>query len=150
MQYNATAELDIAPTSRRAAGWLEALAEHHPVVSRTIDGHAEITITIEADVLAGAAHTALYRLQTATGAMRSFTIITTAEYDRRTDEMKVGDLIGTAAAAEILGVSRQRIQQLANSGALPSQKIGRGLAIPLVAVTALKHAERRGEHAADA
>lgn len=40
-----------------------------------------------------------------------------------------GDLVGTSTAAELLGVSPNRIRQLVNSGQLPAQRIGRTFVI---------------------
>jgi excisionase family DNA binding protein len=39
------------------------------------------------------------------------------------------DLIGTSTAAELLGVSGNRIRQLIASGQLPAQRVGRTLVI---------------------
>lgn len=39
------------------------------------------------------------------------------------------DLVGTTKAAELLGVSENRIRQLINSGQLPAERIGRTFVI---------------------
>jgi len=41
-------------------------------------------------------------------------------------------------AAEMLGVSPQRIRQLTGNGKLPSQKVGPALIIPIAAITERK------------
>jgi excisionase family DNA binding protein len=39
------------------------------------------------------------------------------------------DLVGTGKAAELLGVSENRVRQLINSGQLPAERIGRTFVI---------------------
>jgi excisionase family DNA binding protein len=41
------------------------------------------------------------------------------------------DLVGTTKAAELLGVSRNRVRQLVASGQLPAERIGRTFVIRL-------------------
>lgn len=140
MQYNAIGEVDIAPTPARAAKMLDALAEYHPVVGATADGRTEVIITIDTNHLAAAGHHALYVMQDALGQLRSFTIMSTEEFDRRTDSIDADDeMMSTAQAAETLGVSRQRIVQLIEASRLAGvRKVGRGYAIPWKALQAYR------------
>jgi excisionase family DNA binding protein len=39
------------------------------------------------------------------------------------------DLVGTSKAAELLGVSQNRVRQLINSGQLPARRVGRTFVI---------------------
>ena len=48
------------------------------------------------------------------------------------------DLITTIQAAELLGVSRCRVQQLVKAGRLPAQKIGRDLFIRFADLDAVR------------
>lgn len=137
MQFNAIAEIDITPTPRRAAAWLEKLADYHPVVGRSRNGVAEVIITVEADILAAAAHNALYLVQDAAGPMRSFEVLATEEFDRRVDQEGEPAMLSTAQAAAELGVTRQRVVQLVEDNRLAgAMKVGRGYAIPKASVKA--------------
>jgi excisionase family DNA binding protein len=63
--------------------------------------------------------------------------MTTAEYDRRTDETAEPEYLGATEVADLLGTTRQYVQQLAASKTLPSIRIGeRTLAFPKAAVEA--------------
>jgi excisionase family DNA binding protein len=129
MQYNAIGEVAVAPTPGRAQRWMEALADYSPAVGRTGDGVSEVVITFEsvADDLGLAAHFAAATMVQALGQMRSLSVMPTEEYDRRVDAVDVDERIGTTEAAAELGVSRQRIQQLAAAGVLLGDKVGRSL-----------------------
>lgn len=124
-EYNAIATVDVAPTPKRAEQWLDALAGYSPAVSHSPDNNlAEVVITLEAAVLEAASAEALAVLSRTLGQLRSFEIMTTAEYDRRTELIGDPDYIGATEAARLLGVTRQRIQQMAASNVLPSIRIG--------------------------
>lgn len=129
-RYNAIGEVDTAPNSNRSTRWLTAIGElgdYAPAVGRTERGTAEVVITVQAEYLEVAAAHALRVLGSVVGDLLSFTIMTTAEYDRRVDEParppKV-ELVGTSAAAAMLGVSRQRVQQLVADNALRHLAVG--------------------------
>ncbi len=57
--------------------------------------------------------------------------------------MKV-DKISTIKAAEILGVTRVRVQQLIEEGKLPAEKIGRDWFMEVSDVEAIKNRPGRG------
>jgi excisionase family DNA binding protein len=144
--YNAIGTVDVVPTPRRAEMWIESLVGYSPSVAPGHDGRAEITITVEAPFFEVAATTGLQLLLTrVAGSLCVLEVMTTEEFDRRTDRIGL-DLIDTQAAAEILGVSRQRIQQLCRVGALSGVMIGNALAIPRAQVEA-RAARRRAEGA---
>lgn len=122
--YNAIAEVAVRPTSKRADAWITALAPYSPAIGRAPRGNAELVITVPAKSLEQAATTALALLLRAAGDLERFEVITTAEFDRRTDDVAVPDLVGATEAAELIGITRQRVQQMASTGALPSAKVG--------------------------
>lgn len=136
-EYNAIGHVNVSPTPRRTDAWLDALADYHPAIGHNDNGTTEIVITLNANVLEAAAAEALAVLLRAVGQLESFEIMTTAEYDRRTDAIDDPDYLGSTDAARLLGVSRQRMQQLAEDGTLPVIRIGeRMLAFPRAAVEA--------------
>jgi excisionase family DNA binding protein len=136
-EYNAIGEIEIAPTTKRIVKWLDALEGYSAAVSRTDRGRTEIVITVDAPALEAAAATALAVLRQAAGQLSAFQIMTTAEYDRRTDETAEPEYLGATEAADLLGTTRQYVQQLAASKTLPSIRIGeRTLAFPKAAVEA--------------
>lgn len=143
--YNAIGTINVNPTQRRAEMWIEGLTGYSPAVGRADDGRAEITITVEAQFFEIAASTALQLLTRVTGSLDVFEVMTTVEFDRRTDGLDT-ELVDTQTAAKMLGVSRQRIQQLCRDGALTGQMIGNALAIPRAQIEA-RAAGRRGEGA---
>lgn len=135
--YNAIGEVDVSPTPRRADQWIDRLTGYSPAVNRSERGKAEIVITLEAPYLDVAAATALQLLTRATGQLLSFTVMSTEEFDRRVDAIEVeGPTIGTREAAALLGVSRQRMQQLHADRVLPAKLVGRTLVWPRSAVEA--------------
>lgn len=122
--YNVVAEVGVTPTPKRAAGWMDALAPYSPAVGRTDRGTTELIATVPARSLEQAVSTGLAVMLRAAGQIESIGVMTTAEYDRRVDDVALPDLVGATEAAEILGVSRQRVQQMAAAGTLPSRKVG--------------------------
>jgi len=85
-------------------------------------------ITLEAKSLSQAVVAGHAVLKDAAGELFTFAVMPTSEFDRRTDDIQVPELVGAVDAAEMLGVTRQRVQQLASSGSLPSTKVGKVLA----------------------
>ena len=133
--FNAIGEIDTAPTSKRREGWMQSLASYSPAIDMTEKLRTRIVITLQAASLEGAAAEGLALLRGATGQLSAFEVMTTAEYDRRADEIDEPAYYGASDAADRLWISRQRVQQLATSGALPSLRIGeRTLAFPAQAV----------------
>lgn len=134
MDFNVIGEVAIAPTERRTDMWIDALANYSPAVSRTERGHSEIVITLPAATLEQAVTTGLAVLVRAAGQLSAFTVMTTAEFDRRADDVAVPDLISVQDAAQLIGISRQRVQQLIEAGDLPASRVGAAYALPRQAV----------------
>jgi hypothetical protein len=111
--FNVIAEVGVAPTPKRAASWMDALAHYTPAVGRTARGRSELIITIPARSLEQAVTTGLAIMLKAAGQIERLEVLTTDEYDRRSDDVPVPSLVGATEAAEIIGVKRQRIQQMA-------------------------------------
>ncbi|GAB3988947.1 helix-turn-helix domain-containing protein [Nocardioides marmoraquaticus] len=119
---------------------MDSLAEYHPAVGSSPRGWLEITITLPAASVAQAATTAL---AVVTEAVRGFAIsaeplvaavMTTEEFDARAGMQPLPELVSSAEAAELLGVSRQRVNQLVEAGQLQGEHVGRALVLPRAAV----------------
>ncbi|HEY9413568.1 MAG TPA: helix-turn-helix domain-containing protein [Pseudonocardia sp.] len=122
--YNAVIE-----TARRdepGDDLLDALADYHPATSKSARGWLTVTITVPADSLRQAITTALALVEQAAGTeVVALEAMTTEEFDARAGfEPMPTDLVGTTEAAQMLGVSRQRVQQMADGGFLPYVRVG--------------------------
>ena len=85
-------------------------------------------------------------LTRAAGQTDRFGVLATAEFDRRADDVDRPDLVGATEAAEIIGISRQRVQQMADTGALPARKVGgKSLVFPRATVEAIAAARAAGK-----
>lgn len=125
--YNATVELDTAHTDRNSDDLVDALAGHgySPAAGTSPFGRLELVITLPADSVRQAAVTALAIVEQAAGVpARSVEVLTTADFDRRHGLDPVPDLVGVTEAAQLLGVSRQRVLQMVEEGKLPAQRVG--------------------------
>lgn len=140
MSYNVVGEVSVAPTAKRAAGWMDALAEYSPAVSRTSRGASELVITLPARSLEQAVSTGLAVLLRAAGELERFEVLTTDEYDRRADDVAMPELVGASEAARIIGITRQRVQQLVELGRLPAVKVGTSLVLQRGPVEAVARA----------
>lgn len=120
--YAVTADIATtrAPTDAAIGRLLELLAPLGVALAAG-DGHVgwSATLTVEAPDPARAGSYALDELLHAageakmpTGEVAALEVLTAAEADRRLDEPSFPELVGAAEAAEILGVSRQRVHQL--------------------------------------
>lgn len=124
-KYKAIAEVGVVPSERRTASWMSALAAYAPTVGHSEHKLAEITITLEAAVMEAASAEGLAVMNKALGPLRSFEVMSADEYARRAEMMADVDYVGTVDAANLLGVTRQRMQQLAALGAVPAIRIGK-------------------------
>lgn len=106
-------------------------------VGQSARGYAFAQISIPAVDLRQAAALAIAEAERAFGAPAvACEVLTEAEHDARQGWTPVPELLSVTEAAELLGVSRQRVLQLIAAKTLPSTKIGRDHAIPRDAVTA--------------
>ena len=135
--YNVIAEVGVAPPVKRAEEWMVRLVVYSPAVGRTDRGHSELIITVPARTIGQAVATGVAIMSRAVGQIQRFEVLTTAEYDGRADDVHVPELIGATEAREVMGVSRQRIQQLARAGELPSTTVGKSLVFPRANVDAM-------------
>lgn len=140
MQYNAVIEVGVKPTKSNIERWIDAFADYSPAISPTDDGNTEMVVTIDTmgsgSMGFGQASATALAIGRDLGHVRAVTIMTTEEFDRRVDAMGADETVTTNEAAELLGVTRQRVQQLINDGQLPSRKVGRDRLIPAKAVEA--------------
>ena len=144
--YNAIGEIQVAPTEKRATGWVDALAGYHPAVGRTDRGWSEIVITYPAADLGQAIATGRAVLFGALGQLDRFEVLTTDEYDQRSADIGLPDMVTTVEAADIIGITRQRVLQMVESGAIPSKRVGdRTLVLPRLTVEAIAAARAAGK-----
>lgn len=150
--YNATIEVNHradAVTADQVDQLMDTLAPYHATVGGSPRGWLEVTLTVPAENLTQASTTALSVVQHAmhqvgpTAAAIAAEVLTTEEFDKRADMVPMPSLIGTAEAAEILGVSEQRVGQLVHAGQLSAAKVGRSLALSRTEVERFAGRERR-------
>jgi hypothetical protein len=103
MQYNAVIEVGAKPTKTNTERWLDLFSDHAPAISPTDDGNSEIVVPIDtlgagAIAFDQASATAL-AISHMLGHVRSLTIMTTDEYDRRVDAIGGDNTFATTEAA---------------------------------------------------
>lgn len=130
--YNATIEIDLHDPGLDVLDHaVEQLADYHPAVNISPRGYAEATITLPAETLRQATNTALALVAAAFAEEPvTCTVMTTEEFDARQGFVPLPDLVSVADAAELLGVSRQRVLQKIVAHQLPAVRVGRDYAIP--------------------
>jgi len=144
--YNAAVEVAIkaSEAERRADELMDALAAYHVAVGSSPRGWLEARISVPAETLVQATTTALAVVESATGAGAiACEVMTEEEFAARDGFEVVPDLLGVTEAAEALGVTRQRIDQLVHAGKLQSIRVGaRGRGYTRSSVEALAAQER--------
>lgn len=130
--YNATIEVELRDPGLEVLDHaLEQLADYHPAISISPRGYAEATITLPADSIRQATVTALSVVAGAfTEEPVACTVMTTEEFDVRQAFVPLPELVSVADAAELLGISRQRVLQKIVAHQLPAVRVGRDWAIP--------------------
>lgn len=114
---------------------IDALEGYGPAVSRSDRGRIEVIITVPADTLRQAITTALPLLEQAGDVpVIVLEVMSTDEFDARNGIEPIPDLVSVSGAAELLGVTRTRVQQLLDEGKLPGSLVGRTYVIPRAAV----------------
>lgn len=110
---------------------LDAFAEWHAAIGRTMGNRLEVTLTIPAENLHQAALTALSLLGHFKGlpSARSMSVLRTADFDRRNGLEPVPPLVSVTEAAMSLGITRQRVLQMIHDGALHGIKVGNSWAL---------------------
>lgn len=123
------------PAEATFDAWTTALAAYSPALSLEPGGalqRASATITVDAPTLRQAFQMALGYVQAVTGAKPTgVEVLTTEEFDRRVNEPLIPPLIGQVEMATRLGVSRQRVAQLAKERSDFPPEVARTAAGPL-------------------
>lgn len=111
------------------------LEQFHPAIGGSPRGWRSAIISLPAENLAQATIAAVAVVEAAFGAPAlAAEVMTTAEFDARQGWAPVPDLVSVSEAAELLGVSRQRILQRIEAKTLPASRVGRDWVIPRSAV----------------
>lgn len=138
----ATAPKDIGPHTDTV---MDALVDYHPALGANPDGGNSVQISLQAETIrqaADLAQLAVIDAFTRAGLRPQVTgleVLPEAEFLRRMeapDVAELPELVGTNDAAEILGVSAQRVVQLA--GRMGGKKIGKTLVFPRAGVEAFR------------
>lgn len=125
--YNATIEFDAEVTDDHVDHWMAVLGPFHGAVGENARGYAFAIVTFPAESMTQASAMANYLALHAIGAEPvAVEVMTTEEFDRRIDWAEVPPLVSVSEAAEILGVSRTRIQQRIKDKSLQAVKVGDG------------------------
>lgn len=126
MEWSATVEFSVErPTITQAERMLEALAQHHPAGSvgpRTMGASLSIEAPDATSASRKAARLVLNAAKTAgirAGEVVELEVMEWKRFERWLDTPTFPDLIGSAEAAEILGVSRQRFHEIRRTKDFP-------------------------------
>ena len=135
--YNAT--IDVAKRDEldddQVDAIMEKLASYHPALGGSPRGWQSAIISLPAESLAQATSSALAVVEAAFGAPAvALEVMTSAEFDLRHGWEPVPDLVSVSEAAELLGVSRQRVLQRIEAKTLPATRVGRDWVITRSAV----------------
>lgn len=136
--YNAVVEVTYKGKIEDAADVLiTALEGYSPATSRSLLGRLEVIISVPAESLRQAVTTALALVETAAARPAlSVEVLLTDDFDRLNGLEPVPQLVSVTEAAGILGVSRQRVHELVETGMLPAQKVGNAVVLHRAAVEA--------------
>lgn len=125
--YNAAVEV----ANKNVAGvdvdeLMRALSSFHPAVGTSPRGWLEARISLPAENLTQACTTAAAVIEAATGAAAiACEVMTEDEFNARQGYDDVPDLLGAGDVAKLLGVTRQRVDQLAKDGRLQTVPVGK-------------------------
>lgn len=109
---------------------MDGLADYSGVIGRNDRGRLELVMTVPASGLRQAAVTGLAVAEAALGghgAVVSFEVMTTNEFDARTAAIevpKMPELLSLSQTAELLGITRQAVHNRIATGALPAVRVG--------------------------
>lgn len=114
---------------------MERLGAFHAALGESRRGWASATISLAAESLAQATATAAAVVGQAYGAEPiSCEVMTEKEFDLRQGWEAMPQLVSVSEAAQLLGVSRQRILQRITEKSLPAERVGRDWVIARGAV----------------
>lgn len=109
---------------------VDQLADWHAAVGHSPRGYVDVQMTLPAEDLSRAASTAV---AITAPILKADPIrveaMTEAEFDARLGEVPLPEMVGVTEAAEILGVSRQRVLQMIDEGKLASIRVGKSIAL---------------------
>lgn len=132
IEYNVTVELD---TDQPAESFADSLPDVHSMVLHVSEwGRPALTMTLVGS-LAGAIATGLSIVQQVVDVSPySVEALPTEEFDRRTDVIAQPAMLSVPQAADMLGISEQRVRQLVTAGRLVGSKTGREWLVTLASV----------------
>jgi excisionase family DNA binding protein len=114
----------------------DELEAFSPALGNSIRGFRSATVSAPGETLRQAIASAVAVVEAAFGASAIVVeAMIETEFDIRQGWERVPDLVSITEAAELLGVSRQRVLQRINEKTLPGTKVGRDYLIPRAAVT---------------
>lgn len=143
--YNAAVEVATKKTltDDQLDDALDELVDYHASISVSPRGWPAARISIPAESLAQATSTAAAVVAAALGGeVVAATVMTEEEFLAREGWAPMPEVVSTAEAAEILGVSTQRVRERIGDKSLPATRVGREFVIQRAAVEALKAAGR--------
>ena len=122
---------------------LEQLQEYHGSVGMSPRGWRFAQLSVPGETLTQATSTAAAVAAAALGGAGAIAVevLTEDEFGAREGWVPLPELVNVTKAAELLGVSRQRVLQRINEKSLPGEKIGRDYAIPVTAIAATINVE---------
>lgn len=149
MMYNATVEVAVKGDQVDddvVDALMEQLATHHGAVGTSPRGWLEARISLPAENLTQACVTAAAVVESAAGAAAiACEVMTEEEYAAREGFTAEPDIVASSEVAVILGVSTERVRQLAAAGQLQEiPTAGRGKVFSRSSVEALAAKDRRG------
>ena len=119
-----------------AERWVTQLEDWHAAVGHSPRGYVDVQMTLPAEDLVRAASTAVAITAPIIQAHPlRVEVMTEAEFDARLGEVPMPEMVGVTEAADILGVSRQRVLQMVDEGKLASIRVGKSIALARDEVT---------------
>jgi excisionase family DNA binding protein len=140
--FNLYIELDIHQPPREKIEEVMTLAEMgqglHPAIGTSVRGYLDATVTVAAESLVYAVMSTVATVQQIAGAAAiRVDVMTEAEFDARQGAVPMPELVGVTEAAELLGVSRQRVLQMVDENKLAGTKVGKSVVLAREQVLAL-------------
>lgn len=122
---------------------MDRLADYHGSVALSARGYPTGRISLPAESLTQATSTAVTLVQAALGGVAiAAEVLTEEEFLARQGWAPMPEVVSTAEAAEILGVSTARVRERIRDKSLPATQVGREYVIQRTAVEALRAAAR--------
>jgi len=134
--YHANVEVDdrtpiTRDNSTEVDAWMEVLRQYHGSPGTSIRGFREAGLYVPAENLAQATTSATAIVSSLFGAEAiAIEIMTEKEFDTREGWMPMPEIVSVSEAAELLGVTRQAVQDRIRRGTLQAEKVGDTYVIP--------------------